>query len=324
MTNRKAVLVGLGNFGRTWYDLLKRDYPNIRPIIVDTQPEHGNLVPDDPFYTSFSEAVSAEKPDFVINVTPPAVHNEITHAAFDHGLPVLCEKPIAEEYCQAVEIVQRAEAENRLLVIAENYRRTPLARETRKLIQNNAIGDLSAIHVEFYKHFFDNKPYLTAMKNPLLVDVVIHHLDLLRYFTASEALEVFAHSYNPPNSRFESGGALELLIKMQNGIPFTFVGSFSAIGSETGWLGNWRIEGSKGVLTMKDHNALFYPELEVHYAPQADWNLRGSLDDFITALDTPEFKIETTASDYLKSMALVDAAQRSTQAGCWIQLSLDG
>lgn len=317
---KTALLIGLGNFGRAWYELLKSQYPLINRVIVDINPDRAVLTGNDPFYTSLPEAIEAEKPDFVINVTPPSIHTSINHISFDHGLPVLCEKPIAEEYTQAQEIVLRAENEGRLLVVAENYRRAPLAKEAHKLLINNAIGSITAIHVEFFKNFFENKPYLTAMPEPLLLDVVVHHLDLLRFFTAKQAVAVFAHSYNPPNSRFEAGGAVEIIITLENNVPFTFVGSFSSTGAETDWLGNWRIEGSKGVLMMSDHNALYYPELEVHYATQPDGSLRESLDDFLKALEMPGFTIETTGTDYLKTMALVDAAQRSTRQGCWISL----
>jgi predicted dehydrogenase len=242
--NKKALLIGLGSFGRAWYELLKNEFPHTNRVIVDINPDRADLIGDDPFFTSLPEAIDAEKPDFMINVTPPSVHTSINHIAFDNGLPVLCEKPIAEEFSQAQEIVDRAEKENHLLIIAENYRRTPLAKETRKLLTNNAIGSITAIHVEFFKNFFENKPYLTAMPEPLLLDVVVHHLDLLRFFTGQDAGDVFTHSYNPPNSRFESGGAVEIIITLENNIPFTFVGSFSSTGAETGWLGNWRIEGS--------------------------------------------------------------------------------
>jgi len=318
--NKKALLVGLGNFGRTWYELLKRDFPHIGRVVVDKNPDLAEMTADDPFFTSMELAIEAEKPDFIINVTPPSIHTSINHIAFDNKLPVLCEKPIAEEFAQTQEIVQRAENEGHLLVIAENYRRTPLAKETHKLLVNNAIGSITAIHVEFYKNFYDNKPYLTSMSDPLLLDVVVHHLDMVRFFTSKEATAVFAHSYNPGNSRYEFGGAVEILMTLNNDIPFTFVGSFSSTGSETGWLGNWRIEGSKGVLIMNDHNTLRYPELEVHYAAQPDGNLRASLDDFLAVLDAPGTTIETTGSDYLKTMSLVDAAQRSSQQGCWISL----
>src|SRR5690606_20834022 len=112
-----------------WYKRLKDR--GLLAAVVEKNPEMKNKMGDDPypFFESLEEAFEQVEFDFIVNVTPPSVHTSVNMAAFDRRIPVLCEKPIANEYEEALQVVERAERENIPFMIAENYRFAPNVRK---------------------------------------------------------------------------------------------------------------------------------------------------------------------------------------------------
>jgi predicted dehydrogenase len=194
-------------------------------------------------------------------------------------------------------------------MIAENYRRWPVARKLRQLIEQGALGEIAAVKVFFAREYRQLKPYLAAMPCPLLMDVSVHHLDLLRYLTGQEGLRVAGHHYRPKGSAFPNKAASLLYIEMTNGVVATYDGSLSARGQETTWTGDWRIEGSAGVLELKNDCIFLTQSGET----RAVTDLSGApdshdpLDEFLRALADGR-EPETSGRDYLKTQRLVDLA----------------
>ena len=314
MTEWKVLLVGIGNFGRWWYQILQAR-PDLKVVVVDPDPTLiSRLERHEPFYPSFEQALVYEKPDFVLNCTPPAVHTRINHAAFDRHIPVLCEKPISEDYGEACEIVGRSVREGHLFMIAENYRRAPAMRKLRQLIEAGEVGEVSALYITFAKEFYEDKAYLLSMPHPLLQDVAIHHLDAVRYIVGCEAQRLFAWNFNPRFSRFRGYAAVNIQLEMVNGVPVTYCGSLQARGKETDWLGAWRVEGTQGVLYLDENLQLSLSGKMVPFVNSGKSGQELVLDDFLQALETGQ-PPETLAADYLKTQALVHHAIQASQSG---------
>lgn len=321
----KLILVGLGSFGSSWYRRLKSDYPDLDVAVVDANPERAALLgdSDDPFYTSVTDAIESERPNFLLNATPPQVHAAVNHTAFDHRLPVLCEKPISDDYEDAVWTVARAETEGIPFMVAENYRRAPAMRRVKELIDGGAIGTLTAMHCDLYQPYYTEKPYFVQMTHPLLADVVVHHLDLMRHLTGSEGRRIYAHGYSPQGSWHPGNVALDLVLEMEGGVRATLVGSLVTGGAETGWPGHWRIEGTDGTI------AVAGDEIQVSvggvpsqtFADVSSDRSCGPLDDFLLLLDGKE-GIESTGTDYIKTQALVYYAKQSCDCNQAIDIQL--
>jgi len=310
----KIIQAGLGNFGAYWFTTLKKEYPDLEIVAVDQDPDKaaGLLTPRETFYTSLEKALEKEKPDFILNVTPPHVHTQINNIAFDHGLPVLCEKPIATDYNEAVAVVRRAEYEGLPFMIAENYRRMPLVRRTRKLLESGAIGELTSIHIDFYQTLREDKAYLVAMPDPLLVDVAIHHLDMVRYLIGSEVDRIFAHSYHTRGSFYPGNAALMMAMEMENGVTVSFNGNLTSYGAITDWIGDWRIEGTHGILLLGKNLQIIEQGKVKRISTAKPSRLCASLEDFLTAL-TECREPESSGKDYLKTQCLVHHAQISSK-----------
>lgn len=320
----KMILVGVGNFGYHWYTLLKQDYrQTLKVVVVDKDVQAKDKLDDgDPFYTSLTEAIEQENPDFVLNATPPASHSQINYIAFDYKLPVLCEKPISDSYTEAIQMVERATREKIPFAIAENYRFFPFCRKVKKLIDERAVGDVSSIHIDFYKSFQTAKEYFLNMEHPLLVDVSIHHLDLIRYFTSTEGKRIFAKSYNPQGSWAKNNVSACLWLEMENGVVVSYNGTMVTRALETSWTGNWVIEGTTGAIWLReDQIYLIRNGQSSPINDPQDVSSGNCLDEFILSLQENR-QAETCGLDYLKSQGLVHFALEANSLGRMVEVDL--
>ncbi len=312
----RAVLVGVGDRGGKWCPVLLED-EDIELVVVDKKREKAEgLSAEVPFYSSLVEALGEEESDFLVNATPPQVHNQINRVAFDHQLPVLSEKPIADKYGEARKIVREAQVEEIPFQIAENYRQFPIVRATKKHIHQGKIGELKTIKVEFRKKFQTEKTYFKQLEHPLLLDVSIHHFDLLRYLSGCEGEEIFAQSFSPKDNWLAGKVNLFTFLQLETDIAVNYTGTLVGQESETSWLGDWKLEGTEGMIILRDHKLCLIKGGEVREISEfkAGLNLTSCLDNFLFSL-TEGKNFGTKASDYLKTQHLVELARRSSEQG---------
>jgi predicted dehydrogenase len=80
---------------------------------------------------------------------PPVHHAALAIAALEHGLHVLCEKPLATRGDAALRMVKAAARTGRHLLIATKFRHVPDLLVAREIIAAGAIGEPLAFEVDF-------------------------------------------------------------------------------------------------------------------------------------------------------------------------------
>jgi len=85
--------------------------------------------------------------DAVAIMSPNDTHYPYAAAALDAGLDVVCEKPVAQDFVQACDLVARAEG--RVFAIAHGYSAYPMTRHARHLVQEGALGAIRLVQVEY-------------------------------------------------------------------------------------------------------------------------------------------------------------------------------
>jgi predicted dehydrogenase len=98
-----------------------------------------------PFFGSVDELLREARPEVVSIATLPPAHRDLTVRALAAGCHVLCEKPIALNLGEAVEMVGAAERAGRLLSICFEYRYWDEAVYLRQRIANGDFGHVHAI-----------------------------------------------------------------------------------------------------------------------------------------------------------------------------------
>ncbi|WP_028548186.1 Gfo/Idh/MocA family protein [Paenibacillus sp. UNC451MF] len=309
----KALLVGLGSAGFSWYKRLRDK--GLLAAVVETDASMKEKMGDDhfPFYTSLAEALEKEQLDFVVNVTSPMAHTIVNNAAFDRKLPVLCEKPISFDYEESIEVVKRAVKENIPFMIAENYRRNAAVRKLKQLLDAGAIGRISAIDIAFYRYHHVQRKYTVS----LLDDIGVHHFDMIRYFTGVEGKTVYADMYNPIGGWDEEGAIINTnaLLEMEGGIKVSYNASIASRGNQTPWHGNWRIEGTEGTIQYENQVIRVIKDgVEEQISDYSGVDTSDTLAEFLASLKEQRDS-ETCGADYLKTQVLVHYAKLANAEG---------
>ena len=76
-------------------------------------------------YTDYRELLAHNGLDAVSIVAPPHLHAEMTAAALERDLHVLCEKPLAMNAAEAEAMLKQADAAGRVHMTAFNHRHIP-------------------------------------------------------------------------------------------------------------------------------------------------------------------------------------------------------
>ena len=137
-------------------------------------------------FTSLDEMRhSLAQVDAILITTSPDTHAEIGVAALEAGIHVMVEKPIALTVRQALPLVRAAERANRKLAVAENYRRDPINRLARALLDAGAIGR-PFLAVQSSSGSGENviiTPWRHQRRSGgIVVDMGVHYTDILEYY----------------------------------------------------------------------------------------------------------------------------------------------
>ena len=79
-----------------------------------------------------------------------------------------------------------------------------------------------------------------------LMDMSIHHFDMMRYVLGADPVSVQCTSWNQPWGWHKGDAAHAIVFRYEDGLVATHVACGCAVGSQTNWNGDWRIEGPKG------------------------------------------------------------------------------
>ena len=89
------------------------------------------------------------------------------------------------------------------------------------------------------------------MEFPLLVDMAIHHIDLIRAVTGKNIRRVTAHTFNPAWSWYQHHAGLKMLLELDGETSFSYSGDWSAKGRSTTWNGTWRLQCAEGSIHLE-------------------------------------------------------------------------
>lgn len=259
---QRIIQTGLGSMGQGWAGVVAQSprweaaaYVDInRKALLAAAELHG--MPKNRCFKALSEALGTVEADAVLDVTPQQARLEICTTAMDRGLDVLCEKPLADTLANAVALVKHAESTGRTLMVAQNYRYQPVVQTVKRFIQGGRLGRVGYVGVQFHKGpRFGG--YREAMAYPLLLDMSIHHFDMMRCMLGADVEAVQGMSINAPWNWNQGDATASVHLELKGGIGVNYFASWVSRGWETDWNGNWRFEGEKGVLMIEESQVYF-------------------------------------------------------------------
>ena len=324
----KILVLGLGNFGHSWASHVVPRCEGAELIAaVDQRPERWKGVPEDvPKFASLAEALERVQPDLVVNATPPEAHLPINDELLRRGIPVLCEKPIADSLENARRMGEVLRETGGFLMIGENYRYHPVLRAAKELIASGELGGIHHVSCRF-RHFHPDYSmfYHGALAHPLMEDVTVHHLDLGRFLSGQEPVRVWCKESPAPYAWYGNRPAnASILTEMSGGALFHYEGTLASPESTTTWNGSWEIECDSGVAIIEDDRLFLLRggvKQEIPVAAPAEDSRIPMLREACAALREHRLS-ESDFTDNLKTFRWMHAAIVSDAEGGWA--SIDG
>jgi len=326
---RRIIQVGVGGMGRVWTDRVAESDQWEAAAYVDTNKQ--NLVaaaerhgmPKRRCFLSLEEALRHIEADALLDVTPQQFRKGICCAAFERGLHVLSEKPLADTLRNAQIIVARAARCGRTYMVAQNYRYQAVVQTVKRFVETGRLGDVGYVGIAFHKGpKFGG--FREKMAYPLVLDMSIHHFDMVRCIFNCDIASVQATSVNAPWNWNKGEATVMAQLELSRGIQVNYFGSWVATGVETSWNADWRIEGSKGVLVWRDDTLRFSNKPSgLKKIPLVKWPVAHQaylLRAFSTGLDTG-VEPETSGNRNLNSLATTYAVVRAAGEGRRVMVS---
>ncbi len=325
----RFIQVGVGGFGRNWVKALKAE-PRAKVVgLVDPNPaalaeacaaggyDRGIC------FATLDEALARAKAEAVVCVTPPRLHRQILEQAMHAGLHTITEKPLADELADCQAICAAARKTKRVCAVSQNYRYAPATWTLAKLIREGAIGRIGQVTVEFFKGVDFGGGFRHEMPYPVLIDMSIHHFDLLRFITGLDAIRAWGQAWNPFWSNYRGDCSSSVVFELTGGVRAVYNASWCAKGDFCDWNGNWRIEGERGTLVYQLGKITLHrvPELykvasteEVTPVEPPRPGQAQVLDDFLAAIAEGR-QPATSCFDNLGSVGMVFAAVAAVSSG---------
>ncbi len=327
----RIIQVGLGSWGRNWARTVITQNKDVELVAgVDAVPEMLSIAQKEltleHYFTSFDEAVTSVDADAVLITASLEGHVPVALAALDAGKHVLLEKPFAPTLEDAQRVVARAQEQKRVLMISQNYRHYPAPKAVQKLIQEGTLGPVGSVNLNF-RRYANTPPHGGSAHHrlwePLLVDMSIHHFDLMRMLLAKEPVRIMCQTWNPAWSNFVEAPEGSALITFDDGTVVTYSASWVSTAPRTNWAGEWHIEceGGEIIATSRGEKPDYVAirpldkrlrTLKLPEVPLIDRN--GTLAAFVQAVQTGE-EPETSGRNNLKTLALMLAAVESARSG---------
>jgi predicted dehydrogenase len=181
-------------------------------VVVDPDPARGQRLASAvgcdyrPTTAGIGEVAEA-----AVVAVPTTMHREVSEDLFDQGLSVLLEKPISHDIESATAIVAAAQRSGKVLLVGHIERFNPAVAELDRLVTD-------PIHFEATRI----SPFVSRVTDGVIVDLMIHDLDIVRSLSGGEVSRVSAVARTTRSATEDLAVAL---LEFDNGVTATLTAS---------------------------------------------------------------------------------------------------
>ena len=257
--------------------------------------------------------------------SPRETHAALVDMAAARGIPVICQKPLTPTLAEAEALAARTAGKIRLMV-HENWRFRPWYRQVKAWLAAGDAGTLLEADLAMHSSgllpdatgrapALTRQPFMADEEKLMIAEVLIHHLDVLRWLLGPLKLLDARTAYTLPNVRGET--LATIFLETEAGAPVTLRGSMVVPGGSArtddhleivGERASIRLDGTELRRLGPDPASQSYD-----FASNYQASFDGAIGHFVEALiaGTP---FETDVTDNLETLRLVEAAYAAAAA----------
>jgi len=274
-------------------------------------------------FTATEDLCASDEVDAVFVTSPDALHLPDVLTAIEHGLPVLCEKPLAMNGAEARRMVEAADRAGVLFGVAQIFRFGESVAVFRERSGPGDIGRPLFARAEF--HYPGRNHPRAWLNDPALAcggpiaDVGVHCLDALRHILRDEVVEVSTTAVEDEVSAPFEAAAL-LTLAFSRGTLATI-----AVSTRRDYRTALEISGDRGIISAVDALNVERPitiesRSETGTTPIERIEISNlgvytrQVDAFVEAIESGgEFPV--SGAEGLKNQLVLDALLRSRESG---------
>jgi predicted dehydrogenase len=253
---------------------------------------------------------------------PREVHTALCRIAAQHGLAALCQKPLAPTLQEAEQLAAELDPRARVMV-HDNWRFRPHYRQIHDWIQAGYIGELRTVNMMLFtsgllpdatgaRPALVRQPMLAGLERMLLMEVMLHHVDTLRFLLGP--LTLLSAQLSKSCRDIVGEDRASLFLRGENGSAVSLVGDFCAYGYPPEQRDHLEILGSHGAIFLRDDVLTLTGRtdqtLKLDLAANYKASYAHAIAHFVDRLqDGAPF--ETSIPDHLETLGIVEAAYQA-------------
>lgn len=272
-------------------------------------------------YESVEAMLHGARIDAIDVAAPREVHASICRMAARQGIAILCQKPLAATLAEAEALVAELRGRARLMV-HENWRFRPHYRQTHSWIRQGEVGEIRTVVMSVLTSgllpdrtgalpALVRQPMLADLERMLLMEVLIHHVDTLRFLAGPMTLEGAQLGKSCTAIRGEDRATLSM--RGANGAAVSLVGDFVAHGYPAEQVDRLDILGTEGAIFLREDRLCLVGKtdraLSLDLAANYKASYGAAITEFVDRLEDGG-PFETAPEDNLETLRIIEAAYR--------------
>ena len=279
-------------------------------------------------YPSVEAMLERERLDVMDIATPRETHAPVCRLAAGRGLAILCQKPLAPTFDEAASLVADVAGRVRLMV-HENWRFRPHYRRIAGWLRDGRVGEVRTVTMSLFTSgliadasgrapAITRQPMFATLDRLLVMEVLIHHVDTLRFLLGPLTLAGASLGRSCPLVRGEDRAAM--LMTTAAGAGVSLIGDLMAHDYPVAQRDRLEILGTAGAILFEDDRLRLVrgavmedieEEVAIDLAANYEASYLAVFTHFLDRLDDGG-AFETSPEDNLETLRIVEEAYDST------------
>lgn len=289
--------------------------------VADDDEERGRSFADRHGIMYGPTAEVLERVDVGVVCAANADHREWVGRAAEAGVDVLCEKPLATNAEDGRAMVDACEEAGVTLGVAMPVRFNEPIRHAKAAHEEEELGDLHGIVGTNLLQWMAAGSWITDPDRSgggAIMDHTVHVVDLARWITGQEVIEVYAESGTLFNEELEVEDVDLLSMELEDGTPFTHDGSWCQPDTWDFWGDvTVRLIGTEQVIEVDCFDRTFKQTTADDGIQSVEWGEdmnEAMVRDFVEAVREGR-EPEVSGAEGVKEVKVVEAAYESFETG---------